>query len=289
VNNLFPRRFIFHGNAVAAEVFLTRIGDDEQYRVQPVGGQSSLPVIGGFSESLIETPTIAGFIANVFTYGKVHTMAEGRVNDDVARTLVYASVADVRVTNEPSPGETAESRPITFTADNLALSMLSVHRLSEPQPVIQFVDDTPQFQGLTLDGLPIELELNVDLMRCSRWDDLEKNFRTNREFFDNCCESFAPLDAERPPSFGDKIPFVRGTYAQASFVRSIRWGNRVIRGHVLAQPGFGAIYFGEMLLNDHEWRVTAVRMQLGSNSGGQAVFAETDPNGTIWPPHPQGT
>jgi hypothetical protein len=58
---------------------------------------------------------------------------------------------------------------------------------------------------------------------------------------------------------------------------------------VLPVPGFGIIYFGEILLNDHEWRVTAMRMQLGSANTGQAVFAENDPNGTIWPPHPQGT
>jgi len=287
--NLFPRRFIFHGNAVAAEVFLTKIGDTQQYLAQPVGGQSSLPVIGGFSESLIETPSIDVFLAKVFDYRKVHTMAEGRLNDDVARTLVYASVDSVRVTNEPAPGETKDSHPITFTADTIALSLLSVHRLSEPQPTIEFVNDTPQFQGMTLDGLPIELEFNTELMRCSRWDNLEKKFRSDKDFFNNCSESFAPLNPERPPSFGDKIPFVRGGYAQASFVRSIRWGDRVIRGHVLAQPGFGTIYFGEMLLNDREWRVTMARMQLGSHNTGQAVFAENDPNGTIWPPHPQGT
>ena len=40
---------------------------------------------------------------------------------------------------------------------------------------------------------------------------------------------------------------------------------------------------------DREWRVTMVRMRLGSNNAGQAVFAETDPNGTMWPPHPQST
>jgi len=288
-SNPFPRRFIFHGNAVAAGVFLTRVGDTEQYLVQPVGGQSSLPVIGGYSESLVENPFLQGFIARVFDYRQAHTTAEGRVDGEVARTKVYASVASVRVTNEPSAGETGDGHPITFTADSLALSMLSVHRMTEAQPVIEFVDDTPQYQGLSLDGLPIELELNAELMRCSRWDDLEKNFRTNRAFFDNCSESFAPLDPKRPPSFGDKIPFVRGAYAQCSFVRSIRWGDRIIRGHVLAQPGFGVIYFGEMLLNDHEWRVTMVRLRLGSNSGGQAVFAETDPNGTIWPPQPQST
>jgi hypothetical protein len=288
--NLFPRRFVFHGNAVAAEVFLTRIGETEQYLVQPVDGQSSLPVIGGYSESIVETPILRGELAKVFAYRQARTMADGRLDPKgTSITKVQASVADVRVTNQPSPGETDAGKPIVFTADALALSMLSTCPPDANQPTIEFVDGTPRFQGLFLAGLPIELELNVGLMQCSRWDDLANKFRTVREFFDNVFESFARLDPERPPAFGDDVPFVRGAYALCSFVRSIRWDGRTIPGHVLALPGFGAIYFGEMLLNDREWRVTMVRMRLGSNNAGQAVFAETDPNGTIWPPRTSST
>jgi len=288
--NLFPRRFVFHGNAVAAEVFLTRIGDTDLDLVQPVDGQSSLPVIGGYSESLVENPTLRDDLAKVFAYSQAHTMANGRLDSNgAAVTNVQASVAAVRVTNQPSPGETADQSPIVFRADALSLSMLSTCAPDADQPTIEFVDGTPRFQGLSLAGLPIELELNTGLMQCSRWDDLVNKFRTVRAFFDNVCESFARLDPERAPSFGDDVPFVRGAYALCSFVRSIRWGDRTIPGHVLVQPGFGAIYFGEMLLNDREWRVTMVRMRLGSNNAGQAVFAETDPNGTMWPPHPQST
>lgn len=288
--NLFPRRFVFHGNAVAAEVFLTRTGATEQYLVQPVDGQSSLPVIGGYSESTVEAPILRGELGKVFAYRQAHTMAAGSLDPTgAAVTKVHASVANVQVTNQPSPGETDDERPIVFTAEALALSMLSTCPPEQYEPTIEFVDDTPRFQGLSLAGLPIHLELNVELMQCARWNDLEKSFRTDQAFFDKCRDSFAPLDLERPPAFGDKIPFVRGAYALCSFVRSIQWGDRTIPGHVLAQPGFGAIYFGEMLLNDREWRVTMVRMRLGSNSAGQAVFAETDPNGTMWPPQPQST
>jgi hypothetical protein len=57
-----------------------------------------------------------------------------------------------------------------------------------------------------------------------------------------------------------------------------------IPGHVLAVEGFGVIYFGEILLNDRERRVTMVRMKLGCANAGQAVFAENAPNGTWVPP-----
>jgi len=282
--NLFPRRFVFHGNAVAAEVFLTRIGETEQYLVQPVDGQSSLPVIGGHSESTVETPIFHGELAKVFAYRHAHTTADGRLDGKgVAVTKVQASLDDVRVTNR----ETGAENPIVFTAGALSLSMLSTHPPDQHQPIIMFVDDTPRFHELSFAGLPVKLNLNVDLMQCGRWDDLEKNFRTNRAFFDNCRDSFAQLDPKREPAFGEAIPFVRGAYALCSFVRSIQWGDRTIPGHVLAHPGFGAIYFGEMLLNDRQWRVTMVRMQLGCHNVGQAAFVETDPNGTPWPPPPK--
>ena len=287
--NLYPRRFVFHGNAVAAGVFLTRIGQTEQFLANPIDAQSCLPVIGGHSEIKIQTPSFAADIARVFNYNQVYTLADGRVVDGVAVTRVQASVADIRVINQPAPGEADAETPIVFRAASLSLSMLSRHPLNEAQPTIEFVDGTPLFQELSLAERPIELELNVELMRLGRWDDLEKNFRTNRAFFDSCCNSFAPLGREGAPTFGEKIPYQRGSYALCSFVRNIRWGDRVIPGHVLTQPGFGTIYFGEILLNDRERRVTMLRMQLGSNTGGQAVFAEGDPNGTIWPPHPQST
>jgi hypothetical protein len=282
--NLFPRRFVFHGNAVAAEVFLTRIGETEQYLVQPVDGQSSLPVIGGHFESSIPTPKLLGEPATVFAYSRTQTMADGRLDQKgVAITNVQSSVADVRVTNQPSPGEPGEGSPIVFMAGTLSLSMRSIHQPDQDLPTIEFVDDTPHFQGLSLAGLPIELELNTELMQCARWEDLEKNFRTNRAFFDNCRDSFAPPGQGRALTFGQEIPCARGSFGLCSFVRNIRWGDRVIRGHVLTQPGFGTIYFGEILINDRERRVTMVRMLLGSCNSGQAVFAETDPNG-IWVP-----
>jgi hypothetical protein len=279
----FPRRFIFHGNAVAAEVFLTRTGEIQNYDIHPVNGQSSLPVIGGHSESAVLEPQFPGELAKVFAYGECRTMADGRFDaHGVAVTIVQSAVSGVRVTNEPAPGESGPS-PSVFKADMLSLAIQSRHPL-KGQPSIDFME-TPQFQGLSLDGLPIEVELNEELMRLGRYRDLEKKFRTSPKFFQECRDSFATFGRKRPLSFGAMIPRAGG-YALCSFVRSIRWGDQVIPGHVLVRQGFGSIYFGEILLNDRERRVTMVRMQLGSQYGGQASLAETAPNGTWIPPRP---
>lgn len=277
----FPRRFVFHGNAVAAEVFLTRIGDSQGYRVNPVDGQSSLPVIGGHSESTVPRPEIPSELADVFAYGECHTMADGRFNDDgVAVTIVECSVNGARVVNQPSKGE--GEGPSIFTLGAVSLAIQSVHPL-KGEPSIDFMR-RPTFQDLSLDGLPIELELDDDLVGgLGRYCDLEKRFRTDSKFFERCRDSFACFGRKRPLAFGERIPR-RGPYALCSFVRSIRWGEQVIPGHVLTRPGFGSLYFGEILLNDRERRVTMVRIQLGSKNGGQASFGEAAPNGTWIPP-----
>jgi hypothetical protein len=152
---------------------------------------------------------------------------------------------------------------------------------SEGQPAVEFAQ-RPQFVGLSLDGQSIEPQLNDDLMRLTRWQDLENEYRTNRKFFESC--SFAQDSAKAPVAFGQPVPYTAGSYALASFVRSIRLGNVEIPGHQLAVRGFGVIYFGEILLNDRERRVTMVRVQLGCDNEGQGVFGETDPNGTYIPP-----
>jgi len=277
----FPRRYIFHGNAVAAGVFLTRIGNIERRIEHPVNGQSSLPVIGGFSEPPVIEPVFAGELGEVFFYAAPQTKAQGIFDGEVAVTTVEASVQKVRVTNWPAPEESVDRAPIEFRAEALRLSMISRHP-PEGQPSIHFAEP-PLFDGLSLGGQPITLELHDELMRLARWQDLEERFRTDLEFFKKCV--FGLIHPGRPLTFGEEIPRAAGgSYALFSFVRSITWGNRTIPGHVLVQPGFGAIYFGEILLNDRERRVTMVRMQLGSQNGGQAVFAENAPDGTWWPP-----
>jgi hypothetical protein len=274
--NNFPKRFVFHGNAVAAAVYLTKIGDVEKTVIHPVTGQSSLPVIGGRSESDVPSPAIPPELAGIVSHGAMRTKAHGLFVGKNAVTTVESSVRDVRVTNAQS----ASSPPIEFQASALALSMSSTHP-PKGQPRIEFVKP-PEFNGLSLNGQPIELELNKELMRLARFDDLEKRFRTNRAFFDSC--PFGLKDGSRPLTFGKKIPYTPGSYALCSFVRRINWGGRTIEGHVLTLPGFGSIYFGEILLSERQRRATMVRMQLGSRHRGVVSFACGDPNGTPWPP-----
>ena len=275
--DLFPPRFVFHGNAVAADVFITRIGQDLTRRGGVVHGQSSLPVIGGHSESLIAASDPV--FSAVFSYGECRTLADGIVNKQVATTTVSASVRDVHLINRPSPGEANNLDPIEFQAGFLSVTLRSTHP-RRGQPRIEFVEP-PHFEGLSLNNLPIEIELRKPLMDLSKMADLDNKFRTNRKFYDDCRNAF--LYAGSFPEFGDGIPILNG-YAICSIVRRIRWGDRTIEGHVLSQPGFGSIYFGEMLVNASNRRLTLVRVKMGSDTEAEGSFAESDPNGGWWPP-----
>jgi len=281
--NPLPRRFVFHGNAVGAEVFLTRVGNVEQSVISPVTGQCSLPVIGGESSSQVLDPDIPEQLQSVFSYTNAQTRATGTLygdgtqEKDHAVTTVAASLENVSVKNW-SPDSPDRDR-IEFRAGKLALSMRSTHP-SFDQPSIEFIESA--FEGLSLNGQPIQVDLNRRLMALSRWGDLQNAYQTDRAFFESC--PFAQ-DAGVPPlCFGHGIPCPAGSFALSSFVRSIRWGPVEIPGHVLAVDGFGVIYFGEILLNDRERRVTMVRIRLGCKHAGQAVFVENAPNGTWVPP-----
>jgi hypothetical protein len=275
---LFPERFIFHGNASGASVVITRIGAEKVYRVSPVDGQSSLPTIGGHSDSF--APGSDPAFKDFFSYGEVRTQADGVRQRTSAVTTLSAAVRDLRIVNRPSPGESGDLHPIEFKAAFLALALRSTHpRRGEPK--IEF-SEPPQFQDITFDNLPVKIELRREFMSLSRMTDLENKFRGDKKFFADCRNAFMPPDSARLPAFGQRIPRMNG-YAVTSIVRRIRWGDQKIEGHVLTKKGFGSIYFGEMLLNENNRRVTLVRVKTGSEFEADGSFGEGDPNG-IWIP-----
>jgi hypothetical protein len=277
-DHLFPPRFIFHGNAVGAEVIIHRIGKERVNRVSPAQGQSSLPVIGGHSESFVEKSDDR--FNDVFSYGECRTQARGVVEDLNATTEISASVRDLSMVNRPSPGEAEDLRPIEFRAGLLGVAVTSLHP-RRGQARIEYAE--PQIEGLSLDGRPIELELRRQFLDLHTMGEIEEQFRTVETFFHELRNAFMRRDPGQPLQFGERIPRMRH-HALTSIVRAIRWGDERIEGHVLSKTGFGRIYFGEMLIHEHNRRLTLVRVKMGSDTDADGSFGESDPNGDWWPP-----
>jgi hypothetical protein len=275
----FPRRFIFHANAVAADVFLTKVNGEERTIFHQIDGESTLAPIGGVSENRVPCPKFEAPLSEVFFYSGCHTSAEGILKGGLltgaeAITTAHASVEEIRITNREKKG----SPDISFHARSLSLTIRTTNKFGE-EPRFEMIE-IPVFKGLSLAGRPIELYLNEEFMECTRYSDLEKKYKTDQKFYESCT-----FGCTNPTyKFGDDIPRSPGSMAVCSLVRGIKWGDEEVQGHMLVARGFGVIYFGEVLLNEGERWVTMVRTQLGCENSGETVHCATDPNGSTSPP-----
>ena len=281
------REFIYRGNAVAAGGYLTKLNGvpvvfDKQ-RVT-VHGESSLPISGGVSHSLVAKPELP--FPKLIEYGACSTVAEGTGDSKGTGTTLYASVQQVRVTNSPSPADNVPTlQSVCFQADRLAISARSYHP-SSGAPQFQLLNE-PDTTGMSLlltplNGKPVTvpLHLTIDpayLTPCTL-DDLDARFMGDRKFFDDYCAS----SGSGQYVFGkSKLPRTPEGYVVTSAVTSIRRGEQTIRGNVLVEKGLGTITFGKTIMSGDSRRVTLVRIKLGSQEEGFCTFAGTDSNG-IW-------
>jgi hypothetical protein len=276
--NLFPRRFVFHGNAVGASVTIRAVGKKPFDLISPVHGQSSLPTIGGHSESV--WPGSDPRFEKIISYGECRTQADGVLSPEQAVTTLSASVLNVRITNRPLPEDSPDPKDIEFRASKLALSMRSTHAHHSPAR-IEFTEP-PTFDGMTFDSRPLRVVFRKEFMELATMAELEARFLKDRDFFKDCRAAFMPKDA-KPLRFGQRIPRMNG-YALCSIVRGLQWGDQAIDGHALTLKGFGTIYFGEMLINDRNRRISLVRIKLGCENDGETTLVEGDPNGDWVPP-----
>jgi hypothetical protein len=73
-----------------------------------------------------------------------------------------------------------------------------------------------------------------------------------------------------------------------TIVRKMRWNGTppqgaVIRGNVVIWKDVGRIHFGEILISDHERRLTMFRAQLGSPMEGVFAMGDAETNGMTVP------
>jgi hypothetical protein len=283
-----PGEFVFRGNAVAAGGYLTKLNgvpvELDRQRVT-VHGESSLPLIGGISHSLVVKPDLP--FPEFIQYGEASTIVEGLGDAYSKVTNLHAAVRNVRVTTSPSkPDAVPTLKSISFVADRLAISARSTHP-AEGQPDFQLLD-APDTSGMSLvlapfEGspvvVPLRLVIDPAFLSRSSMDDLDARFMKDREFFDDqgpCLQSPEPLVFEK-----SRLPRTVHGFVRSSFVTRIFRGDKEIRGNVLVEKGFGTITFGTLLMDEYSRRVSLVRIKMGSDPEGLSAFAGADSNG-IW-------
>jgi len=284
----FTRRYLFHGSASALGGRIVRHEDKPIDLVIDGGCESSLTSVGGRSHNTISGKNYQDLVG----FGAASTSAEGlfddhaqaieasygRVPEDslVATTKVTAEIHDVVVGKSPR-----------LTVKRLAATLHSRSPYGSGLPSITHGDQTDgtAIDGVSIDGHELNVELNLSLL--NEYDTHAKLLcaADDPAFVRNhghCFYMTSGVDSRRTPARGRLVMSHGGIHG--SIVTNMQWKGTPFPGatidhNALVVPGFGRIFFGEVLISDRSRRLTMMRVKMGSPTGGQVAFAATDPNG----------
>ncbi len=282
------RRFIFNGSAVAFGGRLVRPTDV----VLASSGASALSVSGGRSV----------WSARGLQFGKAvrigfaSTFAEGLFDDHAkAVAVTHGKLAEEALTStthvnaeikDLSVGDLSASPPEPeLRIKRLRASLSSTSPSASYEASIRLGDDT-LIEGVSVGRHKLVIELEKRLFQ--RFDTRAKLLTAadDPKFVKAHGRLFNMLTTVR----GKAVP-VRGRLIKESgfilgtIVRDIRWEGTPFPGaeidhNVVRIPNFGRIHFGEIIIKASTRRLTMVRLQLGSPTGGASGYGEVDVNGS---------
>jgi hypothetical protein len=281
-----PLRYVFHSHAAA---FGGRIVDPKDI-VLEAGGASALLVTGGRSVSQLKGIRFDEF----FEVESTSTVAEGFFED----TAAFIEVAHRRAEEQTLAAVSRARAEVNGLAigrkPRLKIARIRAELTNRSaghsgQPSIRIGKDTV-IDGISIEGFKLVVELNIrPFHQCdthakvlSAVDDPKFVEKSGEALF----MSKRYRSAATTPAFRRLIQHA-GTI-HATIVKSIRWDGRPfpkseIHDNMVVLPGFGRVFFGELLISDISRRLTMVRMALGSDSGGSASAGEVATNGG-WSP-----
>jgi hypothetical protein len=275
------RRFVFRGSAAA---FGGRIVRPETV-IFEMPGASALPVTGGRSVARIPRTDFKGFAS----FESAATFAEGLIDDrDGAVALSNHQVREdsLRTTTRVQ----AEVRQLTVGRDkrlrieHLAAELRAHSPAASGEPPITPGD--VKIEGVTIDGARLRVELDFKIFE--RYDTYAKLLTAmddpgfvrshGRQLFLTTHFEGSPT----PPPAGWRLPFSETVYG--TIVRELEWDGKPapdarIDHHSVVLENFGRIFFGEILIAPYSRRLTLLRLELGSDSGGSGGGPDVDVNG----------
>jgi hypothetical protein len=281
-----PLRYVFHSHAAAFGGRIVRPKDI----VLEAGGASALLVTGGRSVARLERTQFDEF----FTVESANTVAEGFFEDHKAfvevthrRALEQTLVAISRARTEVNG--LAVGRKPRLTIARIRAELLNRSAGISGQPSIRISKDTV-IDGIAIDGFKLRVELNIKpFTQCDTHAKI-LSAADDPKFVSTAGETLfmsKRFGVEHPrPVFRKLIR--TGSTIYATIVKSIRWDGKhfpksEIHDNMVVLPGFGRVFFGELLIAQYSRRLTMVRMALGSDAGGSASAGDVETNGS-WSP-----
>jgi hypothetical protein len=258
------RQFLFRGNASGVAAHIRRPTDE----LVPVQAASSVPTIGGLSESSAE-----GRQFQYVGFDSAYTKAHGHFDDPRA-------AIDITLHKRPP-----DSVPTTTTviSEVIGLRILDTVRVDKLRaemtgrsPRHHHHETSVSPRGSALDGLFInKVQLRVTL---------------NEEFF---CKYDTKEELERAIFSGDEDArrlclFKSAGLIYATLVEKLEWVGDAPKGVTIDHnqvtiPEFGQLYLAELFIGAGSRRMNMLRADLGSPIGGQAAAGSIETNGNTWP------
>lgn len=278
-------KYIFRGDASALSGRIYR----PQHIILDGECAASLTVAGGRSRCRVGPKQFG----DIVRFGSAFAEAVGVFDDTEEATDMTYDWGGVR--------RLSTTTTVTSELEDLVIGIkpqLTIHRLrgtlrakspdAEHKETPITVEDETEFEGVSVDGHRLVIELNKSLFReCHTLARLldaaaDKHFvrEHERHFFSRRPGKLA----ERLKHHIDRRSVVHGT-----IVKSIRWRDKPYPGakiehNVLTIPDIGTICFGEVLLAKSDRRLTMIRFHLGSPDGGSGAGGQGGSNGSPPPP-----
>ncbi|MEO8521239.1 MAG: hypothetical protein ABI603_07750 [Acidobacteriota bacterium] len=275
-----PRRFIFRGNAAAIGGRIVRPVDC----IIDSSAASSLTVAGGLSRARAGATTFCDGVS----IGGAETSAEGLFDDlqqHVALTYRRGAPESVTTSTRVSSDVTKLTVGDTpqMTIDHVRASLAARSPAGSGEPGIAVGEDTA-IEGLAIGQYRLKVELAVPFFR--QHDTRSKLLAAAddpRLANDSVLSLLMKATLGGAPSPGRLLHCFGTTYA--TLVKSITWDGAPYPGaeidhNCVIVPEFGRVFLGELLITDLSRRLTMVRLELGSPSGGDVVCVEVESNGT---------
>lgn len=283
---IFERRYLFQGHAVGAAVRIRRYRDNAVEMPVCFEGSAALPVTGGCVESKSGRRDLQheqhGF---VLSFDSAYGKATGDFADQRAAIAhTYAVRGEHRIPTRIATEARVEGLDVQH---RLLVERLECELVSEDprnHGEVRFsAPKMPQIIGVKVDGHPLTVEIDDVFLNAATKRALADEFEDSERFRETYKDRFYHTGKDDTVLGTRRIPEIAG-YFVTSIVRRLSFGNGMplgatIEGNRLTLPNFGKIFFGELLIGDKDRRLTMLRLQLGSDWGGDGGLCESKPNG----------
>jgi len=248
--------FFYHAHGHALSGRITR---PVQHLIEVQAG-TSLPTIGGHGSSSVSNFRFQDFVS----FSNASTQVSGSQNekDGSFTTLVTSTLENLNILD-------------VVTADRVVARMSSERGPKDDESHVILLGS--KFQNLRIAGCPVDVDFNHELFqRMDTFQSFKKDFKSNSEFRKMAEDPFQSGQSQ-------KLPDPEGVFI-CSLVKDMKTTCPGVKriGHGFDVPQFWKVFVAEVHFHHCKRRLTMLRLELGSPTGGQVVAAQIQGNGQPW-------